>query len=499
MEVKLREGLFQKYVQWLERRLDEGLQEDGGEEGAGRPGEPQLLGEAGTLLATRLPEPAQRFRVLPFYQVAENALSGRRGTGLRGLETAFGMLETVCVNLLLFPWKKEFRCIKTFTGPYVYYLKEALCDADLRSLLHSMGYTREQELRLRAGDPPGGMAHLRRLAFELFLARAECRLLSGAAARRGGANAEAEALEVRRGGVEELEVRRGGVEELEVRRGGVGREEGRWRANAERDRDRERAYLRRSTRASRSVDVADSSGSWQPPPRPVLRASLSLRKEPRCLEPDMGPVEPPQIGPLPGRPRLQPRTPPVAAEPPQAFTLSSLDEPDLYIERGHPPRQPLAPPPPPRHPSSRDFWGPRGQGVKCRGCGRWCGAPVAALQGEGLLCASCRPEAPQDYPKTCPRPPDGPEKPPIAPRPYLGKSASAVTSVNCMGAGVLRCSFCNKPGASHTCISCSKVSCGTCVSLYAKDACGRRNPQHSFASHQQLGCRPGVFSHLVYH
>ncbi|XP_048879286.1 spermatogenesis-associated protein 2-like isoform X2 [Brienomyrus brachyistius] len=380
------------------------------------------------------------------------------------------------------------RCCTTFTGPYVYYLKEALCDADLRCLLHSMGYTREQELRLRAGDPPGGTAHLRRLAFELFLARAECRLLSEAAARRRGANAEAEALEARRGG----------VEELEVRRGGVGREEGRWRAHAERDRDRERAYLRRSARASRSVDVADSSGSWQPPPRPVLRASLSLRKEPRCLEPDTGPVEPPQAGPLPGRPRLQPRTPPVAAEPPQAFTLSSLDEPDLYIERGPPLQQPLAPPPPPRRPASRDFWGPRGQGVKCRGCGRWCGAPVAALQGEGLLCASCRPEAPQDYPKPCPRPPNGPEKPPIAPRPYLGKSASAVPSVNCMGAGILRCGFCNKPGASHTCISCSKVSCGTCVSLYAKDACGRRNPQHSFASHQQLGCRPGVLSHLVY-
>ena len=46
------------------------------------------------------------------YDIEENSLRTLRGANLRTLETAFATLETVCTNLLLFPWKKEFRCIK---------------------------------------------------------------------------------------------------------------------------------------------------------------------------------------------------------------------------------------------------------------------------------------------------------------------------------------------------------------------------------------------------
>lgn len=98
MEAKLREDLLRKYTQFLEDRLEE---PDGGPDQAG------LLSVAAALL-----DPSQRFRLLRFYEVAENALRTMRGSSLQALEAAFAMLETVCTNLLLFPWKKEFRRIK---------------------------------------------------------------------------------------------------------------------------------------------------------------------------------------------------------------------------------------------------------------------------------------------------------------------------------------------------------------------------------------------------
>lgn len=71
-----------------------------------------LLSTATALLGAYQPDPGQRFRMVNFYEVVENCLRCQRGSNLKSLEKAFHTLELICTNLLLFPWKKEFRCIK---------------------------------------------------------------------------------------------------------------------------------------------------------------------------------------------------------------------------------------------------------------------------------------------------------------------------------------------------------------------------------------------------
>lgn len=71
-----------------------------------------LLSTATALLGAYQPDPGQRFRMVNFYEVVENCLRCQRGSNLKSLEKAFHTLEVICTNLLLFPWKKEFRCIK---------------------------------------------------------------------------------------------------------------------------------------------------------------------------------------------------------------------------------------------------------------------------------------------------------------------------------------------------------------------------------------------------
>ncbi|KAF0036180.1 hypothetical protein F2P81_011492 [Scophthalmus maximus] len=182
MDAKLKEDLFRRYVTALERRLEEG----GDYRGIGTAPEGHrsrhkdseaLLSTATALLGAYQPDPAQRFRMVRFYEVLENSLRCQRGGNLKSLERAFHTLETICTNLLLFPWKKEFRCIKTFTGPYVYHLQSAISEAELRSLMRIIGYACDHDSKFHLQEHPGGTNHLRQLAFELFLAQAECRLL----------------------------------------------------------------------------------------------------------------------------------------------------------------------------------------------------------------------------------------------------------------------------------------------------------------------------------
>lgn len=115
MDAKLKEDLFRRYVTALEKRLEEGQRRMGaapeGERGRRRDGE-ALLSTATALLGAYQPDPGQRFRMVNFYEVVENCLRCQRGSNLRSLEKAFHTLEVICTNLLLFPWKKEFRRIK---------------------------------------------------------------------------------------------------------------------------------------------------------------------------------------------------------------------------------------------------------------------------------------------------------------------------------------------------------------------------------------------------
>uniref|UniRef100_UPI00358F0E94 spermatogenesis-associated protein 2-like isoform X1 n=1 Tax=Myxine glutinosa TaxID=7769 RepID=UPI00358F0E94 len=111
-----------------------------------------------------------KFVAVDFYSLLESV--ARRNVDAALLGKCWQWFEMLCLNGLLYPWRKEFRSIKTFCGPFVYYVRGCL-GSDAGSLLSKMGYSLrpdrqqyERAGRLRAEE-------VRHLAFEFFLARAE--------------------------------------------------------------------------------------------------------------------------------------------------------------------------------------------------------------------------------------------------------------------------------------------------------------------------------------
>ncbi|OXB65084.1 hypothetical protein ASZ78_008367 [Callipepla squamata] len=106
-------------------------------------------------------------------------LRGRRELGpvLRGLAAAFELLERAALNLYLFPWRKEFRTIQTFSGAYVHVLRAALPEAELLRSLGRLGYVRLGEHRLSVSRPPPG-AELAAAACGFLACRLECEILA---------------------------------------------------------------------------------------------------------------------------------------------------------------------------------------------------------------------------------------------------------------------------------------------------------------------------------
>uniref|UniRef100_A0A1A7YKI4 Spermatogenesis associated 2 n=1 Tax=Iconisemion striatum TaxID=60296 RepID=A0A1A7YKI4_9TELE len=567
MDAKLKEDLFRRYVTALERRLEEGGASTGagtaldGDKNRNKDSE-ALLSTATALLGAYQPDPGQRFRMVRFYEVVENSLRCQRGSNLKSLERAFNTLETICTNLLLFPWKKEFRCIKTFTGPYVYHLQSAIFDAELRTLMRTIGYSCDHDSKFTLQDLTGDTNYLRQLAFELFLAQAECRLLGEVVALARGSASELEALELRRGCRDDA----AGCAEALRRRDSLGADMARLSVRPL-DIERPHAHqLRRGSRPSKSVDVTDGAGHWHPAVnKPVLKASLSLRKEPLFVdaEEDMkdeiirpstsasffSVAAPPSYSPVAD---FFPVPSPTPADPYVSYHLSSLDEIDLYTEKGSAGtggrQTPLRPPS--REPrDARDGWLLKAHGnVKCQGCGLGCSTMTSCQRCDMILCPACHDVDPspccglQDYHPKSPRPLDGyipvkeklsvysnahshshlhphpltlthshshphphpqmMEKPLMPTKLFSSKTTALTTpkggSSERLSMGGSRCGFCNKPGASHTCVNCSKVSCDSCMGLYAKDICTRKNPQHNFVPNHQLNFKPGTISHLVY-
>ncbi|XP_060943596.1 spermatogenesis-associated protein 2 [Limanda limanda] len=127
----------------------------------------------------REPTPPGTFTVFPFYQAVAEAcdpVSTDCRTHLTAFIRATELLETLCVNLFLQPWRKEFKTLKTFTGPFVYCLLPVLSSSTIQSVLASIGYlphsdSPQSEFRL-CEDANPGRAIL--VGFELLLARLEC-------------------------------------------------------------------------------------------------------------------------------------------------------------------------------------------------------------------------------------------------------------------------------------------------------------------------------------
>ncbi|XP_070696824.1 uncharacterized protein [Pempheris klunzingeri] len=140
--------------------------------------DPRLLKKAARYLAEE-PRPAGTFTVFPFDQLVAEGRGGP-GTDYRKHLAAFirasELLETLCINLFLQPWRREIKTLKTFTGPFVYCLLPVLSSSTIQSVLASIGYlphtdTPPSEYRLSEdADPDRAIL----VGFELLLARVEC-------------------------------------------------------------------------------------------------------------------------------------------------------------------------------------------------------------------------------------------------------------------------------------------------------------------------------------
>lgn len=99
------------------------------------------------------------------------------GLALRGLASAFRLLEQAAVNLYLFPWRKEFSTVQTFSGAYVHLLRPALPEADLVRSFGRLGYEQRDPHRLAISRPPPG-PELAAAACGFFACRLECEILA---------------------------------------------------------------------------------------------------------------------------------------------------------------------------------------------------------------------------------------------------------------------------------------------------------------------------------
>ncbi|ELR53607.1 Spermatogenesis-associated protein 2, partial [Bos mutus] len=162
MDAKYKDDLFRKYVQFHESQGDATPSSD-----------ESLRVAASTLLSLHKVDPCYRFRLIQFYEVVESSLRSLRSSSLRALRCAFSMLETMGINLFLCPWKKEFRSIKTYTGPFVYYVKSTLLEEDIRAILSYMGYMPELGTAYRLKELVETL-QVKMVSFELFLAKVEC-------------------------------------------------------------------------------------------------------------------------------------------------------------------------------------------------------------------------------------------------------------------------------------------------------------------------------------
>ncbi|XP_078400779.1 uncharacterized protein LOC144682228 [Cetorhinus maximus] len=145
-------------------------------------GEGQL--RQGKDLLDSVPTSCQRFQLLDFYRLAQGFVGGRSEQGdrqqrFRTLSKALEVLELISVSLYLWPWRKEIKSIKTFTGAFVYFIQPVFPPDVLQGILEKMGYTRKGTSEYVMSKQIN-KEEIGQLGFEFFLARAECELMQEA-------------------------------------------------------------------------------------------------------------------------------------------------------------------------------------------------------------------------------------------------------------------------------------------------------------------------------
>ncbi|XP_030058439.1 uncharacterized protein LOC115469856 [Microcaecilia unicolor] len=122
-------------------------------------------------------------QVVDFYSIAEECLKTREEpaqNGLKSLMKAFEVLELICVNLFLSPWRKEIRTLKTFTGNFVYFIQSVLPENTLKNVLRKIGYIPTKATEFSVVENINEQK-TKETAFEIFLARNEFEVILGRA------------------------------------------------------------------------------------------------------------------------------------------------------------------------------------------------------------------------------------------------------------------------------------------------------------------------------
>ncbi|KAM4692238.1 spermatogenesis-associated protein 2 [Rhinophrynus dorsalis] len=520
MDTKYKEDLFRKYVQFHESKLDasDNKQRTVNDE--------YLRTAASALLSLPKIDPPYRFRLIRFYEVCENSLKSLRTSNLRSLHNAAVMLETIGINLFLYPWKKEYKSIKTYTGPFVYYVRAALIDDDIRHILNNMGYVQELGTVYRLKDHVDTM-QVKKVSFELFLARVECELLLEIYLQvKDKGYLEIDVINQRRNSNEDV---RGCTDEMRRRA------ESKETLNVSMARmvlqksASERApskdYLKQKvTKPSKSVDTYDNY--WDSKNKPPLMASLSLRKEPILVDADddlkdeiMRPS--PSLLTMSSSPHgcsdefLNPSSNPngVYRTNPNYY-FPSEDDVDLYTDSDtrllNVKRQEVAKPDvwlyknemnPSYH--KRSHSAKETAFVKCQSCG---------VASGGSICQKCdsmiifRPDVPSLKQsgmsiKTSVQNDNYSSGLALREKTSYGTSSqdrASQQNPKMKPSNTVRCGFCNRSGASNTCTVCSKVSCDACIIAYCREYCCRKSDFHKFAPNNQLNYKSSQFSHFVY-
>ncbi|XP_043292472.1 uncharacterized protein LOC122420931 [Cervus canadensis] len=89
------------------------------------------------------------------------------------LVRALEFLELVSIHLLLFPWRKEIRSLKTYTGSFAYWVRPALSEHTLHTLLGRLGYMATSEVEFSLVQPLS-KEDTKQMVFEIFLTRVAC-------------------------------------------------------------------------------------------------------------------------------------------------------------------------------------------------------------------------------------------------------------------------------------------------------------------------------------
>ncbi|XP_067293962.1 uncharacterized protein si:ch211-189a15.5 [Pseudorasbora parva] len=161
-----RKDVFVKYLQYYEKVSSEG--------DVRVCSDTQVTDEARRVLLSE-EEPRKRFDTLDFYDTLYKIAQYRDcQRHVHDFRKAAELLEMFCVNLFLFPWKKEIKTLKTFTGHFVYYIKPVLPFA--RSILQIIGYHAETDTEYRLSDN-FDPEKAKSMGFDLFFARLECEYL----------------------------------------------------------------------------------------------------------------------------------------------------------------------------------------------------------------------------------------------------------------------------------------------------------------------------------